>query len=237
MDKSIIQKVRKTLIENADKKVKKSQKRFFKDEIKSYGVNVWRAEKIGKDYLKTLNGLSKKEIFALCEELLKSNFMEESWMAASWAYSQRKNYLPPDFAVFENWVKKYVTNWATCDTLCNHTIGTFIDMYPQYVEKLKAWTKSNNRWVKRAAAVTLIIPAKQGKFLKDIFEIADSLLKDTDDMVQKGYGWMLKLASQSHQKKVFEFVLKNKKVMPRTALRYAIEKLPPEFRQKAMEKN
>ena len=81
--------------------------------------------------------------------------------------------------------------------------------------------QEKNRWMKRAAAVSLIVPAKRGKFLKDIFEIADMLLTDTDDMVQKGYGWLLKEASRLHQKEVSNYVARNKKVMPRTALRYA----------------
>jgi len=47
---------------------------------------------------------------------------------------------------------------------------------------------------------------------------------------------MLKAASQSHPKKVFDYVMKNKQKMPRTALRYAIEKMPPEWKTKAMER-
>jgi 3-methyladenine DNA glycosylase AlkD len=55
-------------------------------------------------------------------------------------------------------------------------------------------------------------------------------------MVQKGYGWMLKAASETHQKEVFDFVMKNKSAMPRTSLRYAIEKMPAEMKAKAMKK-
>jgi 3-methyladenine DNA glycosylase AlkD len=90
--------------------------------------------------------------------------------------------------------------------------------------------------MRRASAVTLIIPARKGMFLDDIFGIARLLLTDKDDMVQKGYGWMLKAASQAHQDRVFSFVMSNKKSMPRTALRYAIEKMPDELRKAAMEK-
>jgi len=109
-------------------------------------------------------------------------------------------------------------------------------MYPKYIKKLKIWTKSKNRWVKRAAAVSLIGAAKKGKFLKDILEIADKLLSDKDDMVQKGYGWLLKEASRNHQKEVFEYVMRNKSSMPRTALRYAIEKMPENLKNRAMAK-
>jgi 3-methyladenine DNA glycosylase AlkD len=100
-------------------------------------------------------------------------------------------------------------------------------MYPQYINELKKGQSLKNWWVKRASAVTLIIPARKGLFLNDIFEIAAILLIDKDDMVQKGYGWMLKAASQAHEREVFDFVMSNKKTMPRTALRYAIEKMPP----------
>jgi len=66
--------------------------------------------------------------------------------------------------------------------------------------------------------------------------IADILLTDKDDMVQKGYGWMLKEASKPYRKAVFDYVVKHKTVMPRTALRYAIELMPPEMRAEAMSK-
>jgi 3-methyladenine DNA glycosylase AlkD len=180
--------------------------------------------------------MQKKEIFGICEELFASGFMEESFIACNWSYNLNKIYEEKDFLIFEDWLEKYVDNWATCDTLCNHTIGAFVDRFPSYIQELKKWAKSDNRWIKRASSVTLIIPARKGKFLKDIFEIADILINDKDDLVQKGYGWMLKSASESHQKEVFDYVIKNKKIMQRTALRYAIEKMPKELRKKAMEK-
>lgn len=88
--------------------------------------------------------------------------------------------------------------------------------------------------MKRAAAVTLIVPARKGLFLSDIFGIADILLTDKDDMVQKGYGWMLKAASEAHEREVFDYVMSHKAVMPRTALRYAVEKMSAELRAEAM---
>jgi 3-methyladenine DNA glycosylase AlkD len=115
-------------------------------------------------------------------------------------------------------------------------VGSFVEKHPEYIEKLKNWTKSKNRWTRRGSAVSLVLPARKGMFLEDIFEIADSLLIDEDDLVQKGYGWMLKEASKQHQKQVFEYIMKNKDRMPRTALRYAIEKMPPELRKEAMKK-
>ncbi len=234
--KPIVDALRKELKQNADEMLRKSGERFFKEQVKMYGMKTSLGIQIGKKYWKEVQNRDKKEIFALCEELWKSGYMEESFIACNWSYFLCTQYDENDFVIFEKWVSTYVSNWASCDTLCNHSIGTFIEMYPKYLVNLKSWAKSKNRWMRRAAAVSLIIPARQGKFLKDIFEIADILLEDNDDLVQKGYGWMLKAASQSHQKEVFEYVMKNKIKMPRTALRYAIEKMPQHLKVDAMAK-
>ena len=236
MTADIISAIRQELTQQADEKTKSNYHRFFKEDVTFYGVNTALVTKIAGRYFQDAKFLGKKEVFRLCEELLKSDFSEEAFIAFEWSYRFHTQYEPEDFSTFEGWVKNYINNWAKCDTLCNHTIGSFVEQYPHYINNLKQWAKSDNRWLKRAAAVTLIIPAKRGKFLEDIFEIADTLLTDPDDLVQKGYGWMLKDASILHRDEVFDYVMKNKKVMPRTALRYAIERLPIDLKRRAMAK-
>lgn len=233
---NIISEIRKEIILNADDKTRLSGERFFKEPVKLYGLKSAVSERIAKDWFDKIKEKPKSEIFELCEGFWKSGYLEEAGIACIWSYNLRKKYEPADISIFENWIKRYVTNWATCDTLCNHSVGTLIEIYPEKIKYLKNWARSQNRWMKRASAVSLIIPAKKGMFLEDIFEIAGILLTDGDDMVQKGYGWMLKAASQAHQKEVFEFVMNNKKVMPRTSLRYAIEKMPNDLKAMAMAK-
>jgi 3-methyladenine DNA glycosylase AlkD len=233
---NIIENLRQELIKNANEKTRLSGERFFKEDVKLYGIKSADVSRISKEHYKNITDKSKSHIFSLCNELWKSGYMEESFVACNWAYDVRKHYEPDDFDIFEKWVSTYVGNWASCDTLCNHTVGTFVEMYPEYLSGLKKWAQSKNRWVKRASAVSLILPARRGKFLEDIFIIADILHSDKDDMVQKGYGWMLKAASEAHQKDVFNYVMRKKHTMPRTSLRYAIEKLPPELKAQAMAK-
>jgi 3-methyladenine DNA glycosylase AlkD len=233
---NIIIQIRNDLKQNCDEQTKKTGLTFFKEKVQLYGVKSTVVKKIAKQYYKQIQDKSKKELFDLCEILWQSGYLEESSIACNWSYFLRNNYKPDDFKVFEKWVKLYVSNWASCDTLCNHTIGAFVEMYPEYLSELKKWAVSKNRWVRRASAVSLIIPARQGKFLKEIFAIAEILLPDHDDLVQKGYGWMLKAASEAHQKQVFDYVMDKKAIMPRTALRYAIEKMPKELKTLAMQK-
>ncbi|MGC9352563.1 MAG: DNA alkylation repair protein [Mariniphaga sp.] len=234
MTNNIITQIRQTLIENSDEKTRLGSQRYFKEAITVHGVKTATVKKISKEFFSEVKDKSKSEIFGLCEILWQSEYLEESFIACDWSDRLQKQFEPEDFDVFERWIKKYVNNWASCDTLCNHAVGNFLMMYPEFVGKLKEFAREENRWVRRASAVSLIIPARKGMFLSDIFEIAGILLTDKDDMVQKGYGWMLKAASQASQQQVFEFVMQNKMVMPRTALRYAIEKMPEELKKKAM---
>jgi len=232
----IIKRIRHELLSNADEKIKESSKRFFKEKVKVYGTKTSFGLKLAKDSYKEIKDLSKKEVFALCEELYKSGYMEEAFIACNWANYKVDEFKSKDIEIFENWLNKYIDNWAECDTLCNHTIGDYLEKYPSNVKILKKWAKSKNLWLRRAASVSLILPARKGDFLAEVFELADILLLDKEDLVQKGYGWMLKEASRKHQKEVFDYIVKNKKIMPRTALRYAIEKMPKELRTVAMEK-
>lgn len=234
--KSILTQLRVELDGMGNAAAKASAERFFKEAIQTRGIKTPLVRKLSAQYKKEMKQLSKAEVFQLCEGLWQSGFLEESLIACDWAYSQKKKFEPADFKPFERWVKKYVSNWASCDTLCNHTIGEFLMMYPEFLPELKRWAVSKNRWVKRAAAVSLIIPARKGLWLEEMLEIATLLLQDPDDLVQKGYGWMLKSASEFEPTPVFKFVMQHKAKMPRTALRYAIEKMPADKKAKAMAK-
>lgn len=233
---TIIERVRQALINNIDEKTQRSAQNFFKEEIKGYGVKVPVVNKIGETFFREMKNCSKQEVFALCEELWRSGYMEESFVACHWSYAVRAQYEVTDLEIFERWIRHFVNNWASCDTLCNHTVGEFLEMYPECISRLYVWAEAENRWMRRAAAVSLIIPARKGLFFDDILKIALILLHDTDDLVRKGYGWMLKAASEAHQKDIFDFVILHKAMMPRTALRYAIEKMPPEMKAEAMKK-
>ncbi len=233
----VIEQIREELRSIADPAIQESSKRYFKEEIRCYGTKTAPVIALAKKYWKAVKDRPKADIFSLCEELYQSGFMEESFIVSEWARSLSSKYEREDLAVFRYWIDTYITNWASCDGFCNHTMGDFIELFPGTIDELKRWTQSENRWMRRASAVSLIIPAKHGKYLDESLAIADLLLTDTDDMVQKGYGWLLKEASRKHTDEVFRYVMKNKRRMPRTALRYAIELMPKELRAEAMKKD
>ena len=90
--------------------------------------------------------------------------------------------------------------------------------------------------MRRAAAVSFILPARAGANLADVLPIAKALLHDTDDLVQKGCGWMLREAAKNHPQEIIDYIEAHKKTMPRTMLRYAIERMPADIKKQLMSK-
>jgi len=226
--------IRKELMHYVEPAYKAGAILFFKEKINPLGVRTPIVRKIARMYFP--KEATKQEVFALCEQLLQKKTYEETLIAFDWAVKQTHEFEKNDFARLERWLKTYVNNWAFCDDFCTHAFGALITRYPELLSKTKKWRVSENRWLRRASAIILIHPMmkKKKEFLKDVFEAADALLVDDDDLVQKGYGWMLKIASNSYPADVFQFVMKRKNTMPRTALRYAIEKYPKEMKKSAM---
>lgn len=225
------------LLAQSNPKYKYGATRFFKEPISLLGVRTPLVRTIAKQqYPRTL---SKKEIFSLCEELLEKKIFEHTLIAFDWAYRWKHTYTKADVKRFTTWISLYVTNWAFCDDFCTHTYGAAIHTHKEFLPKLFAWTKSTNRWERRAAAVTLIymIKKRDNTVLQSVYATADALLLDTDDLVQKGYGWMLKVASTVWPKDIYTFIRERKDCMPRTALRYALEKYPQDMRKEAMKKH
>ena len=220
----------------ADPKYRESIKRFFKEPIDVYGVRTADARRISQEYFKQVRHLPKREVFEICELLHQGTKYEEHGIAFSWAGKLSRKFEPADFRILETWLKKYVSNWAACDTYCGGAFGEFLLRFPEFLPQVRSWAKSKNRWLRRASAVALIPAAKQEKYLQQAFATADDLLEDEDDMVQKGYGWLLKEIANKRPQEVLDFVLKRKAKMPRTALRYAIEKMPPAWKKQAMAK-
>lgn len=96
----LLAKIRRELKENASEKTRKSGERFFKEEIKLYGVKTAVVSQVCKKYFKKIQEKDKKDIFALCEKLWQSGYMEESFIACNWSYFVRKNYEEKDFFDF-----------------------------------------------------------------------------------------------------------------------------------------
>jgi len=205
------------------------QSKFFKEQVKFLGCTLPQCNKIAGKWAKRLRDedWSYDDILTLAEELLKAGSWEEGAIALDLVARRRGDFREADFETFERWLSEYVNNWAHTDSIAPHIFGELVERYPNLAEKIFEWTKSPNRWMRRASVVTYVLHARRGRFHDAVFRTADALLSDEDDMVRKGVGWMLKCASQADEKGVVEYLMRNRTRTSRLVLRYATEKVSP----------
>jgi 3-methyladenine DNA glycosylase AlkD len=202
--------------------------RYFREPIETHGLTSQQSKDIARKYYPEVKG-DLERAMSLTGELLSHRNLSYSSVALRILERFRRQLEPSHFPVFDGWVG-YLTNWATTDHLCTKMIAETVRKDPSLVERLLEWTGSDNRWRRRAAAVSLVPLARRGEMLGDVFRVADRLMTDGDDMVQKGVGWMLKEASKRHPEEVRTYLLAWREESPALILRYASEKLPKGMR-------
>lgn len=212
-------------------------------EIKLLADNIPSGKHIATGDIRKLSarlyrGIKNKPIdnvLSLCEELLEKHSWGLGVIAFDWAYRVKEQYNEDTYEVFYNWLKKYVRGWGDCDDFCTHAFGELLRRDKTLFSKIKEWTKDKDFWVRRASAV-ILIPTILHKDYEGIdpLLISDLLMSDEHDLVQKGYGWMLKSLSQVDIETVTNYLISNHTQMPRTAYRYALEKYDKETRKKLM---
>ncbi len=209
---------------SSDPEKKAQLRRYFREPIESHGLTSQQSKDIARKYYPEVKGDLAKAM-SLADELLSRRNLSYSSVALRILERFGRQLEPSHFPVFDGWVD-YLTNWATTDHLCTKIIAVTVKKDPGLVVKLLDWTGSDNRWRRRAAAVSLVPIARRGEMLGDVFRVADRLMTDGDDMVQKGVGWMLKEASKSTPEEVRAYLLRWREESPALILRYASEKLP-----------
>ena len=125
-----------------------------------------------------------------------------------------------------------INNWDLVDTSAPYIVGQHLLQRPRRI--LYRLAKSENLWKRRIAMVSTMAFIAQND-LEDTFAIAALLLSDKHDLIHKAVGWMLREAGKRSQPELLKFLKQNYGAMPRTALRYAVERLPDAQRKRALQ--
>ncbi|HEV2689529.1 MAG TPA: DNA alkylation repair protein, partial [Bryobacteraceae bacterium] len=198
---------------------------FFKEPVDPYGVRGKKIHEIGRSVYRELKNWPPSQRDTFMDELWKSGKLEEGALVCSVYRRFSKQCDEREFAMFERWIDRYVTNWANADGVASWLLAASIANRPALIAKLAKWTKSKNRWKRRAAVVSLLQEAKKGRNTESIFEICELLREDQDVMVQKGVGWVLKETYPRRTLEVLRFLESWRATAPRLVLRYAAEKM------------
>lgn len=180
--------------------------------------------------LKLFKELPEKEI----RTLLKSKIHEERLLGALILVEQAKKADAMElYRIFKFYLKNSdgINNWDLVDLSAPHIVGRFLEDKPRKI--LYELVKSKNLWERRIAIVCTLHFIRQ-KDLKEVFALSALLLKDQEDLMHKATGWMLREAGKRDTKQLLAYLKKNHRKMPRTMLRYAIEKFPESKRKQML---
>lgn len=223
----MLKKITKELKSLGDKKQAEILQRFFKTGKGQYGegdiflgIKVPVQRQICKKYDLTLEEI---------QELLNSRIHEHR-LCGILALVDKYKKAKKKKEIFRFYLKnsKRINNWDLVDLSAPNIVGDYLlEKDKKVIYKL---VKSKNLWEKRIAIISTFTFIRNGKF-KDTLKISDILLKDRHDLIHKAVGWMLREVGKRDIKVLESFLRKHYKDMPRTMLRYSIEKFPEKKRK------
>lgn len=201
-------------------------RRYFKEEFQCFGLTAPELRGVAAEIFATVRPVwTVDEAIELCDLLLPNPYHEAKVAAILILERYRTEFPERLFFKIRGWLEQNVLNtWATVDALCPGCLGRLLEEFPDLRSKIKAWAGSPNRWVRRASIVSFLRLAKSQDNLDAIYEMAESHLGDRDDLIQKANGWLLREAGKKDLRRLEKFLLENGPKIPRTTLRYAIER-------------
>jgi 3-methyladenine DNA glycosylase AlkD len=223
----LLKRTLRRLDELADPEHSSGAAQFFREPIHARGVRSPELIALSADLYREIKAWPVRSRDELVTGLWKDSHIETGALACYLYRRFAKSFGEREFRLFERWLDQYATNWSHCDGLSVYLLAPAIAHVPELAPELIPWTKSRNRWKRRAAAVALVKEAKHGRHLQLIFEIAAALAHDPEDLVEKGAGWLLKETYPARPREVVEFLKVRGKGWPRLVLRYAAEKMTP----------
>ena len=226
-----VQNIQRKLQELGSREKAKVLQRFFRTGPGEYcegdvfvRVKVPELRKLAKEYQK----ITVKEV----KQLLKSAIHEERLLAL---FILVRKYSKGNEAekkrIYELYLKntQFINSWDLVDISAHHIIGAFL--VDKSKEPLYSLAKSMNLWERRISIISTFYFIKHDKYAETI-KISEILLTDEQDLIHKAVGWMLREIGKRHLPTEEKFLRKHYKIMPRTMLRYAIEKFPEDKRQR-----
>ena len=194
-----------------------------------WGINVPEQRIVAKGFA---NNKSFNESINILQELLEEPIHEcrlTALLILTYLYTKTNE----KKKVFDFYLKniKYINNWDLVDVTCPRIVGAYLfDKDRSLLYKL---VKSKKLWEKRIAIISTLYFIKQ-RDLVDTLKLAEILLDDKHDLINKAVGWMLREVGKVDEVALHNFLKKHHSEMSRVTLRYSIERLPEDFRRHYM---
>lgn len=209
--------------------------RFFKEPVHYLGVEWGPFKEWKEGYLERLEAVwTLDEAVQLCTILLDDEHMEARGLGYQVVGAFVDEAGPELVEKVNEWLAGFCGNWGLVDNLAPSVITPLLRKHPELAAVVKGWVSSPSLWVRRGAAVAFVELAGEDPFRDDPYEIATALQGDREDLIQKAVGWLLREAGKDDRDRLEAYLLEQGPRVPRTTLRYAIEKLPKDDRKRIM---
>lgn len=211
---------------------------YFKadEDVQFYGLTAQETRQVEREFFATVKGVwTYADALRFCDLMIWEKHLEAKQIGVELLARFKRQFTPELLQTIKQWLlKNHSANWATTDGLCSVVVAPLVKKHPELIEQLKLWTRDENLWVRRVSAVPLTGLARRGQYLDDAYEIAEALFDYPEDLIHKATGWLLRDAGRTDEQRLEKFLLKHGSRIPRTALRYAIEKFPPDKRKQLL---
>lgn len=207
---------------------------FFKEQIKSHGWYTAALRRAMRQYRKEIIREHDLDFLVrVADKLFSGPVLEERSAAVLLLENLDSKFGDREFRLLEQWLDR-VRSWADHDGLVHSLIAPMVAAKPERTKNIFRWARSADRWHRRAACVALIKGARVRMFFPEIVRLSNFLLKDEDDMVQKGLGWLLRETAKFDSKHTVSYLMEIRARAPRMVLRTACETLPAATRRKIL---
>jgi 3-methyladenine DNA glycosylase AlkD len=173
---------------------------------------------------------------AFCDLLMRDRYIESKSVGLTLLARYRREFPETLLRRTKGWLAgNLCDNWAVTDQLSTQIVSILIDKFSKRAEAVESWSHSANLWLRRASAVSFVKPAGKGRHLGHAYRIATVLMPDAHDLIHKACGWLLREAGKSDAARLERYLLEHRSAIPRTTVRYAIERFPESKRQRILQ--
>ena len=222
---------------NADPRRRAGVQAYFKEPVRAFGVSAPEVREIAaRLHRQVRSDWTVADAIRLCDRMLARPELEAKGVAILLLHRYRKTYPQALFARVHAWLlADRLANWASVDALCPEVIGALLATHAPLRRRIEAWARSPSRWVRRASIVSWLKLARRPEHEDAVYAAARRHFDSDDDLVQKAAGWLLREAGKQDMRALEDFLRAHGPRIPRTTLRYAIERFPPARRRDLLE--
>jgi 3-methyladenine DNA glycosylase AlkD len=213
--------------------------RYFRgaDDLRFHNVGTRAMRALAQAiYVQHRDEWSVDEAMQFANLLMEDPYLEVKSLGIEVVVRYRREFIPRLLPQWKGWLARDLsTNWATTDAISCSLIGPLVARHPDLAEQMREWARHRNMWVRRASAAGLLSSVRTGVAMDIAYDVARQLHSDPHDLIEKAVGWLLRELGKTDVARLERYLRDTGPAIPRTTVRYAIERFPERKRRELLE--